>query len=102
MKTLDTFSKNASSSTNIGLSDDGNLTFERERVVEIFNTFFTSVASSLVNKLPRGIGTYGINWVNSLYKSVGVNENSFKLEEVEVDQVSTPVEVPLYAVCPSA
>ena len=90
MKSMGTSSKSTTSSTNIGLSVDGNLIFKTQKVAEIFHSCFTWVGSSLqnvVDKPPRSSASFCIDLVNSLYNYVGVLESSFKLEIIGEDQV---------------
>ena len=62
--------------------------FDKVKVAEQFNNFFTTVASSLVNKLPQGTGKLGYVHVSSFYQGKGVTPNAFCLKEVNVDNIN--------------
>ena len=49
-----------SDSAGIVLEEEGVKVFESHKVADVFNRFYTSVASSLVSKLPNPIGLYSI------------------------------------------
>ena len=55
-------------------------------VAQKFNDFFTTVASTLVSKLPKPSGLFGMNHVRNFY-SDKVAQDSFKLNPVDKDQV---------------
>ena len=75
--------------TNIGLNIDGNICFDRLKVAETFNRFYTSVASKLVQKLPSPFYKYGKNFVSAFYTSKGVFPNSFSFSIVSENKVFT-------------
>ena len=62
--------------------------FDKLKVAEQFNMFFTTVASSLVNKLPQGTGKFGDDHVSSFYQGKDVIPNAFCLKEVNVDNIN--------------
>ena len=62
--------------------------FDKLKVAEQFNMFFTTVASSLVNKLPQGTGKFGDDHVSSFYQGKDVSPNAFCLKEVNVDNIN--------------
>ena len=62
--------------------------FDKLKVAEQFNVFFTTVASSLVNKLPQGTGKFGDDHVSSFYQGKDVIPNAFCLKEVNVDNIN--------------
>ena len=53
------FKKDKASSGNIGLKIDGKLSFDKLKVAEKFNSFYTTVASKLVEKLPHSFHKFG-------------------------------------------
>ena len=57
------FTKLKSSAKCIGLLFEDKLTLDKKTVANIFNTFFTTVAASLVGKLPNITGRYAGNFV---------------------------------------
>ena len=78
LKSLDTSSRSKCNTKNIGLKIDNEMCFDKVKVAEHFNNFFTTVASSLLNKLPQGTGLEG----------KGVTPNAFCLKEVNVDNIN--------------
>ena len=52
-----------SSAKCLGLLSEDKLTFDKKTVANIFNTFFTTVAASLVGKLPNITGGYAGHFV---------------------------------------
>ena len=88
LKSLGTSSRSKCNSKNIGLKIDNEMCFDKVKVAEQFNNFFTTVASSLVNKLPQGTGTFGDAHVSSFYQGKGVTANAFCLKEVNVDNIN--------------
>ena len=61
--------------------------FDKATVAEAFNHFFVTVASTLVNKLPTGLGRYGMDFVNDFYRKKNVKQNSFDLSQVSEEKV---------------
>ncbi len=57
--------------------------FDKTTVADTFNHFFTTVASTLVKKLPTGSGNYGLNFVRDFYRKKSVCLNSFSLSHVD-------------------
>ena len=76
MKSLG-FTKLKSSAKCIGLLSEDKLTFDKKTVANIFYTF-TTVAASLVGKLPNITGGYAGNFVYKYYQDKGAKRNSFK------------------------
>ena len=64
--------KGKASSGNIGLKIDGELSFDKLKVAEKYNSFYTTVASKLVEKLPQSFNKFGKNFVESFYRNKGV------------------------------
>ena len=65
------------------------LCFDEKKVVSYFNNFFTTVASTLVSKLPyvdKIFSTDSYNFKN-YYRSKGLTDNNFKLVEVTEEYV---------------
>ena len=73
--------KGKASSGNIDLKIDGELSFYKLKVAEKFNSFYTTVASKLVEKLPQSLNKFGKNFVESFnrHKSVLQIVNHFQL-----------------------
>ena len=83
LKQLGLPSKKCVGSTgNIGLRINGEIIFDFLNVAEHFNSFYTTVASKLVEKLPTSFCKYGESFVTNLYLSKGVFPNSFSFSVV--------------------
>ena len=88
LKELGTSKTLKTKSSNIGLTVGDTISFDCKQVANIFNNFFTTVASKLVEKLPPMPNKYSIGHIRSYYNSKGVSPNDFKLEVVGEDTVS--------------
>ena len=55
------YSEKQRESGNIVLEIDGNLCFDHAKIAHHFNDFFTNIASTLVEKLPRSSGMFSVN-----------------------------------------
>ena len=55
--------KGKASSVSIGLNSDGERCFDKCVVAEKFNSFYTTVASKLVEKLPKSENKFGKQFV---------------------------------------
>ena len=60
---------------------------DKRKVAEYFNDYFTSLASSLVEKLPSCFGRYGDAHV--IYFKQNVSDNIFGLVSITVQQISS-------------
>lgn len=89
LKELGLPSKNVSTSSqaNIGLKVDENLCFDKNVIAETFNSFYTTVAAKLVEKLLAGIHRYGKDFVNKYYADKGVILNNFSFSLVTENKV---------------
>ena len=87
MKDLGSSSKTKSSASNIGLNINDEIIFDKSKVAHQFNTFFTTVASNLVQKLSVATGRFGSLIVEQFYVDKGVSPNSFSLNPVTIDNV---------------
>ena len=86
LKSLGTSSKCNTKSECIGLSIDNNTCFDK--VTEQFNKFFTTIASSLVDKRPLSVGIYGWRHIKEYYRSLGAPANGISFNEVLEDKVN--------------
>ena len=77
-----------STEPNVGLSTEGGIEFDSNKVATIFNNFFTSIASKLVSSLPPKLDQYGEDFVSTFYRERGVVNNSFSLNKVTVFKVT--------------
>ena len=76
-----------SGSTSIGLDVDGLTTFDKLKVADTFNAFFTTVANKVVSKLPKAVNIFNSKFIHQYYKQKGVVQNAFSfslLSETEV------------------
>ena len=60
---------------------------DKLEVAKCFNTYFTTIATSLVNKLSAPSGLYGTEHINNYYRKLGVRKDVFKLVTVTTDEV---------------
>ena len=79
--------KGKASSGNIGLKIDDELSFDKLKVAEKFNSFYTTVASKLVEKLPQSFNKFGKNFVESFYRNKCVFPNSYSFSIVSENKV---------------
>ena len=87
LKSLGTSSKLKSGSTSISLDVYGSTTFDKLKVADTFNAFFTTVANKLVSKLPTAVNIFNSKFIHQYYKPKGVVQNVFSfslLSETEV------------------
>ena len=87
LKNMGCSTKSHKKSSNIGLVIDNNICFDKFKVANHFNNFFTTIAQSLVDKLPAGSGRYGPSHVEQYYRLKGVIKNMFRLNSVHRDMV---------------
>ena len=73
--------------SNIGLKIDGEVCFDKLSVAEKFNSFYTTVASKLVAKLPERVNKFGKRFVQSFYLNKGVVPNSYSFSLVSENMV---------------
>ena len=59
--------KGKPSSINIGLNIDDKVCFEKGVAAAKFNSFYTTVASKLVEKLPKSVNKFGKQFVETFY-----------------------------------
>ncbi len=79
---------NQCSVSKVGLDIDGKIEFDKNKVANQFNSFFSLIANSLVDTLPLSNGCYGIDFVKRLYSKQGVLPNSFSFAKVSVNQMT--------------
>ena len=71
----------------IGLVVDDEICFDKLKVAQRFNEYFTSIASTLVDKLPACGRTFGKPYVTNFYKNLKVSNNAFNLAPVSEGEV---------------
>ncbi len=79
--------KSKLSVSKVGLDIDGKIEFDKNKVTNKFNSFFSLIANSLVDKLPLSKGNYGIYFVKRFYSKQGELPNSFYFAKVSVNQI---------------
>jgi hypothetical protein len=82
LKDLGLPGKTKQSSSNIGLNIGDSICFDKLKVAEEFNSFYTTIADKLVSKLPNVLNLFGYNFVMDYYRSKGVRPNSFQFSIV--------------------
>ena len=87
LKKLGCSNKLKSNTQNLNLDINGTITSNKLEVANTLNTYFTTVAQSLVSKLPSQSGYYGDGHVKAFYQQKGVLMDSFSLKEVSKEDV---------------
>ena len=64
-------------SSSIALKIDDKVSFDRRTIAEKFNSFYTTVASKLVQKLPKDLNQFGKQFVENFYRLKGVKPNDY-------------------------
>ena len=64
----------------ICLKDDGEVNFEPKSNCEIFKTFFESLSTNLVNKLPTPTNIFGMDSVRRYYSDLNLENQNFYLK----------------------
>ena len=69
------------------LNIDGKPCFNSSTVVNYINTFYTTVVSTLVKKLPPAFGKFDMDseTIQDYYNQMGVTNKGFKLSPVSSD-----------------
>ena len=75
--------------SNIGLKLGDEVCFDKASVAETFHQFFVTVASILVDKLPKGLGKYGMDFVHDFCHKKNMKQNGFSLAKVDEERVLT-------------
>ena len=71
--------------TNLNMKINGSLITDKLNVANCLNNFFTTIATTLVNKLPSHSGLYGEQHIQAFYKNKGVRKDDFKFMEVTTE-----------------
>lgn len=79
--------KSKATASAIGLKIDDKVCFDRRIVAEKFNSFYTTVASKLVQKLPKGMNKFGKHFVEKFYRLKGVKPNDCSFSIVSENKV---------------
>ena len=87
IKQLGSSKNTKSKSSNIGQNIEGIVSFDKSAVATKFNTFFTTIATTLVNNLPAPIGNFGKQHIINFYSNKGVIQDTFAMSTVEVDNI---------------
>jgi hypothetical protein len=86
LKSLGTSNTGSTKTSKIGLKIGDEICFDKQKVAEKFNSFFTTVASTLVEKLPPRPNIFGETFINNFYKHK-VAENEFGLSAVNEELI---------------
>lgn len=78
LKSLGTSSKDTRTRPNFGIKINNEICSDKSKVADTFNQFFTTVASSLLKKLPTGTGQYGPIHLLNYYSNFTHNNFSFR------------------------
>ena len=84
---LGTSSKLKTNSKNVGLKIGNEICFDKFKVAEKFNNFYSTVASSLLTKLPTGSGKYGFDHGKQYYSNANGSNVSFMFQPVTDENV---------------
>ena len=82
LKNLGISSKLKTNSKNVGLKIDNEICFDKSKVAEKVNNFFSTVASFLLKKLPTGSGKYWFDHVKQYYSNANGSNVSFMFQPV--------------------
>ena len=77
--------KSKSKSGKAGIFIEDEMCFDKRQIACHFNQFFTTVAASLVSKLPGASDKYGKSFVNSFYRNKIVSADAFAISPVSED-----------------
>ena len=69
------------------MGESNDICFDKQKVSEKFNDFYTTVASKLVEKLPRSLYRYGKKFVFDFYFQKGVISNNFSFSIMSENQI---------------
>ena len=69
------------------MDESGEICFNKQNVSEKFNAFYTTVASKLVEKLPKSLYRYGRQFVLTFYSQKGVIPNNFSFSIMSENQI---------------
>jgi len=90
-KTLNSMGTSSTSGTkaqNIGIQVNNEIVFDKPTVANVFNDFFSTIATRLVDQLPGQLGKYGFAHLVSYYQNFNVSKDCFCLCGVTEDKVS--------------
>ena len=87
LKALGLPKKLDSASANICLNNNGILSFDLQKNVEIFKTFYENLAQNLLTKLPRATMKFNENTLSAYYEGSNIKRNDFKLQSTSEDIV---------------
>ena len=87
LKNIGTSSKLKTNSKNVGLKIDNEICFDKSKVDEKCNNFFSTVASSLLKKLPTESGKYEFDHVKQYDSNANGSNVSFMFQPVTEENV---------------
>ena len=76
-------------STNIVLNVGNKLCYDTKAICSYINTFFTTIATNLVSKLPKPSGIYNTNSekFKSFYRDKNIKPGQFKLKQLSTEKI---------------
>lgn len=72
----------------LGLCIDNVTCFDKSKIAGHFNTYFTTIASSLVANLPAPPGRFSLPFIEGFYQGKNVSKDMFQLREVSEETVA--------------
>ena len=87
LKHLGCSNKIQTKNTNICINSNNTLITDKLMVGNCFNSFFTSIATQLVSKLPPHSGLYGSDHIQTHYENLGAIKDSFFFKPVNTADV---------------
>ena len=88
LKSLGTSSKTKNNSSNIGLLINDSICFDKIKVADTCNKYFTNIASNLVDRLQASTGNYGVGHFCDYYNRLNESSELFDLQQVTVEHVT--------------
>ena len=71
----------------LGLCIDNGMCFDKSKIASHFNSYFTTIASSLVTSLPVSPGRFSLPFIERFYQAKNVSSDMFQLREVSEETV---------------
>ena len=79
--------KDKASASAFGLKIDGYVCFDRHIDAEKFNHFYITVASKLIEELPKRIDKFGKQFVEKFYRLKGIKPNDYSFSVVSENKI---------------
>ena len=85
LKNMGLHNKSQNKTQNIGLKIGDEVNFDKAKVADHFNEYLTSIASKLVEKLPK-CDKYDQSQTDTFYQKMNICSDMFSLEEITEEQ----------------